>query len=770
MIGPGSPNALLLAQAGDPLDELGIIKNALRFNSPDAPYLWRSIAAGANRKKGALSVWLHPTKIVSASISNNQNMHVFMSHNGTNVAGSGMTAYSRIAFVGDDTNALNRLQLHSSGSAGEAFTSNGFYRDPNSPGHLYLRWDTTVQMLECYWNGVEISYASKTLPTLNADTMIGVAAGIMLLGAFTTADPRHFDGYMAWPTVLLGNAPAVTSFGQSHPRTGQWRPKKFSGAYGAYDSFLDFSDGSAATSSALGKDRSGNNDWTPVNVSVVDGNGKDWLPSTPTNNICTLNLLASGGQAISNGALTASSGSTNTATHGTFKIGNDDLPIYFEVESTVTTNAATAIGFGVVGEAVSPWANYQISGVQFIAGFYASNFQYIMRDNATNFQVVAAAVPAGTKFQCAIKGNKVWIGKAGVYWDSAGGTTGNPETEANPTITIDANVRRHAYLHVANNTAHINFGQRPFDYTPPSWAVLPGTKKLPIKPAGPMKSSDAFVAVTAAGASIQSTLAAARTGWSGYIDIIKRYDAGEGWRWIFSDDPTNFLDSSGTAAKAAVPSFAGSAYVGYSMKVSPANGVATGVINHVDVVADGLGKTKKVVMLRAEAGGNWFVYHPDLTAGKLLYLNSSAAETTDATISAITSSGFTVAAALATGAYRWIALADTEGILRIGNWIGNSSADGAFDNEYMVPELVITKTPTNASTSWFVLDGVRETTNPRSSTLFANSTGGNTTGYLRDHVSSGLKWRWGGGDPNTNGAKNIYIAFGKAPFRYANAR
>jgi hypothetical protein len=69
-----------------------------------------------------------------------------------------------------------------------------------------------------------------------------------------------------------------------------------------------------------------------------------------------------------------------------------------------------------------------------------------------------------------------------------------------------------------------------------------------------------------------------------------------------------------------------------------------------------------------------------------------------------------------------------------------------------------------------VLDGVRETTNPRSSTLFANSTGGNTTGYLRDHVSSGLKWRWGGGDPNTNGAKNIYIAFGKAPFRYANAR
>ena len=54
MIVPGSPNALLLANAGDPLDELGVVKNSVRLNSADAAHFTRAVTVTANTTKFTL--------------------------------------------------------------------------------------------------------------------------------------------------------------------------------------------------------------------------------------------------------------------------------------------------------------------------------------------------------------------------------------------------------------------------------------------------------------------------------------------------------------------------------------------------------------------------------------------------------------------------------------------------------------------------------------------------------------------------------------------
>lgn len=754
----GCPHPMMMA-AGGHWDSHYKIEHSLRFRSPAAPYMWRAVGAGVNRKTGFLSLWAKPSMIVAPVISANNNMHLFICHNGSNVAGSGITAYSRLALVGDGTNGQNRLQLHSAGSAGEAFASNNLFRDLNAHGHLYMRWDSTIPMLECYWNGVEISYASRTLPTLNADTMIGLAGAIMALGMYTTADPRHFDGYLSEPRIGFGVAPDVTEFGRICPEKGHWEPISYSGNYGAQGSYLDFSDGSAATSATLGKDRSGNNnDWTPSGVSVAAGAACDWMSDTPTNRYCTLNSLAyrygANHSTETDGLLTCAGSQPGAAT---YSYGSMPFSTGKFVAEAIVGNASGSFMLGVCNPSDdSQLAAYINSGQKVVGGTvsaYGAAF--------TTGDVIAIEADADAKTIEFFK------------------QTGGAGSFVSQGLFSIASLKFPLVFHCQmDNTAkfHWTFGQRAMAHTASAGFKTLCAANEP-EPAIARRKS-AFVAVADTGANIAATLASARAGWADYIEIFKRRDSAEGWRWRFASDLGNYLDSSSTAEKAVFPALTGTSYVGYALKVSAQNGVATGTFAHVngvaDTINDGLGTARKAIILRRESvgGGDWAFYHPDLTAGKLLFLNLGDAEATNATISGVTSAAFIAAAALPSGTYRWISIAELSGLIGLGRHVGNYSTDGPMDCSDHSPALVLIKNKSRSACTWILHDSVRSPFNPSNNTIYPNNNSQENASPNEtiDMLSSGFKLRNISSDINyTAPDEYVYLSIGQSS-RYANAR
>lgn len=105
------------------------------------------------------------------------------------------------------------------------------------------------------------------------DRIIG--AGNSNYGDFDLAEFHSLDGV----TSVVDSS----DFATTDPDTGRVVPIEYTGSYGTDGFYLDFSDNSAATSAAIGADRSGNgNDWTPNNISVTAGVNNDSFVDTPT--------------------------------------------------------------------------------------------------------------------------------------------------------------------------------------------------------------------------------------------------------------------------------------------------------------------------------------------------------------------------------------------------------------------------------------------------------------------------------------------------------
>lgn len=801
---PAGPHPLMMCGDGDPLDEFGKIARSVRLRR----------SAGANLSRtfpgpGSLTTWTFRVCCKRADLVN----------------------YLRIFGIGNDSNSVSQHSMTFYGGSGEvqfiltnagaaavaAVETNAFKRDPAAHCDLQFTWDTTnptaSERLRVYCDGVRQTVKSTTYPAQNTAGLINTAA-LHRIGALSASTSYWFDGYLSHVAFIDGQALEPSAFGQTHPRTGQWRPKSKAAiraavaagggarnGWGANGFFLPFDDVTSLTT--LGYDRSqsdtdttGNN-WTANNISLTAGATYDSMLDTPTNNFPTMNPVESGANRdYFEGALGVQ---PNSSTLGAWcAFGATQLirsgKWYWEVE--VRHPIGDSYGFtGVITpdqlitgnhggasltgsrqyaksiSSVSPGTGLWSNGVSSASGTYPDGFAY-----ASPYPVLQVAFDADN--------GELYFGRDGVWYAGS-----NPAARTAPAFSgIPAGhylPYADLYSASARRTATVfNFGQRPFTYSPPAGFKALCTKNLPINPAGPMKSSSAFVAVTDTGANIVSALAAAAP-WSDWIRIIKRRDASEGWRWIFSDDPTNYLDTSTPNAKAALPAFAGSSYVGYALKVSAANGVATGTFVHANgvasVISDGLSNARKMVILHRESagGGNFFVYHPDLTAGKLMYLDQKTAETTDASIGSVSASGFTAAAALPSGTYRYISIAETADFIKLWRSTGNGvSGDGRFVTTGFPPAFDLYKRADVAG-PWSMHDSVRSA-NVNVIELQLNSTQAENGGTdpdpaAIDLVSSGTKVRTTMTDTNaaySNASGGSYVGFSIAafPFRYSNAR
>jgi hypothetical protein len=175
-----------------------------------------------------------------------------------------------------------------------------------------------------------------------------------------------------------------------------------------------------------------------------------------------------------------------------------------------------------------------------------------------------------------------------------------------------------------------------------------------------------------------------------------------------------------------------------------------------------LGTVGMVAVKRTDSTGSWYVWHKNLTAGKLLYLEQTAAE---ATLGHITVSGTTltlVNGTIADGTYvvyAWAHDADTtNGIIQCGSYTGNSSSQTI--NIGFEPQFILARNITNLG-NWQINDVMRGQSHSEIKLLKPNTTESEASGtsYLWKPTPTGWEFPSAGDATfNTSGNTYIYIA------------
>jgi hypothetical protein len=241
------------------------------------------------------------------------------------------------------------------------------------------------------------------------------------------------------------------------------------------------------------------------------------------------------------------------------------------------------------------------------------------------------------------------------------------------------------------------------------------------------------------------------------------------WAWKAGDSNVTNNDGSVTGTVRANQT-AGFSIVGF----------ATGAAGQ-KTVGHGLGKTPRFIIMRARENTsyNWSIYHAsviDTTSKFFRFTNENIQTSSTIWGSALPTSsvfGFTsdngVEANKNAIAYCW---AEIEGFSKFGSYVGNGDTNGPFIYTGFRPAFIMIK-GVGDSRSWLMLDVRRETYNPVSNYLQANSgleengSGGFT--WL-DITANGFKQRNTGSWHNSSGVTYAYAAFAESPFKHARAR
>jgi hypothetical protein len=252
----------------DTITQSYIPSKSLRFRRSNSAYLSRTPFVTGSRRAWTFSGW-----IKRGSLGTTQYIHS---------AFNASTNECAIRFNTDDT---LEIEQYTSPSYNYRLLTKQVFRDTGGWFHLVVAVDTT-QLLESsrirvFINGLEIrDFTTSIYPTRNYDTNFNLTSYTNQIGAWNTT--AFFDGLMANVYFVDGESLLPSSFGEINFLTGVWRFKEYSGSYGTNGFYLNFIDNSAANSSAIGKDYSGNyNSFTPTNISLLVGSTYDNMLDTP---------------------------------------------------------------------------------------------------------------------------------------------------------------------------------------------------------------------------------------------------------------------------------------------------------------------------------------------------------------------------------------------------------------------------------------------------------------------------------------------------------
>jgi hypothetical protein len=601
---------------------------------------------------------------------------------------------------------------------------------------------------------------------------------------------------MAEVNFVDGQALTATSFG-TFDANGYWIPQAYTGTYGTNGFYLDFKD-----SANIGNDAStgGTNDWTSTNFNVTTtGATYDWMIDVPT--MYNDGAYGRGNYAVWSKADTNSSGTTiwNAG------ISNNDAGTDVQLRSTIAVSsgkwyyewtfqsAGAAAAYSHMGVATSDSAliaNY-LGSTSTSWSIWVSNGN--KRNNASSV-AYGSGVTANDVIMCAfdVDAGKIWWGKNGTWFATGDPAAGTNAAFTNLTGTIAASC-------TPRDISHVNFGQRPFSYTPPTgykalntYNVTEVTTDLEkpdlvwIKSRSAAGSHYLFDSVRGVTKSVSTDSTAAEATDVNSLQLFDKngFQLGSSsnvntsgttyaaWAWK-ANGSTTVTNTSGTITS----QVSAGVSQGFSIVTYTGNGTAGATVGH------GLGVAPKMVIVKPRnQTNNWMVYSSELGATKYLGLDSTTAATALLTAwnnTAPTSSTFSLGSSNGTNqntaTFVAYCFSEVDGYSKFGSYTNNASSDGPFVYLGFRPAFVMIKYTTAGASDWMIFDTARDTYNASQSYLRANSTAIEATKTWIDFLSNGFKVRNTDGTTaslnfTTGTGTFIFAAFAESPFKYSLAR
>ena len=419
----------------------------------------------------------------------------------------------------------------------------------------------------------------------------------------------------------------------------------------------------------------------------------------------------------------------------------------------------------------------------------------------------------------------IWFSKNGTWQNSATTgeiTAGTTTNAAYSSIDMSDYWYPHAHLGYTGDFCIANFGQSPFDYTPPTGYSALATQNLPAPTIADGSQYFNTVLYTGNGTAIGSG-GNAITGvgfqpdlvWikdrdisSGHIltdsvrgatnDLRSHLTAAEntgGTEFLASFDADGFTVGSNANVntntddivawcwKAGGAAVSNTDYaVTSSVSANDTNGfaivsftadgvnnkVGTGFSNDGNPLAMAIGKNRS-------SAEDWFVSHSSagngLNFAYHMHLNATAATSGSGpymfgTQSSSLTDRLTVAGTAQTSTddfivYLWKQI---EGFSKFGSYTGNGSADGPFVYTGFRPAFILIKSTNNVA-NWLLFDTKRDTYNVSGKFLIPNLANAEGSGSIFDILSNGFKFRAVSSSYNGSGGEYIYAAFAEHPFQ-----
>ncbi|NBW12404.1 MAG: hypothetical protein EBR82_30665 [Caulobacteraceae bacterium] len=238
------------------------------------------------------------------------------------------------------------------------------------------------------------------------------------------------------------------------------------------------------------------------------------------------------------------------------------------------------------------------------------------------------------------------------------------------------------------------------------------------------------------------------------------------WNWLGAN--TTVSNTSGTISS----TVSANTTAGFSIVSYTGNGSNGATIGH------GLGVSPKMVIVKSRSNtGDWAVYHASLTAGNMVFLNTTGASGTisgfdNGGINPVSSTTFTTAQGgvsqnnVNTSGRTYIAycFAEIRGYSKFASYTGNGSTDGPFIYTGFTPAFIMCKKYSSTG-AWVIQDNKRAYSfNVHAADLNPNYSEAEESNGSVDLLSNGFKMRNTDGDNNASGQTYIYMAFAENPF------
>jgi hypothetical protein len=781
------------------------INNSVRLRNSATAYFSKTFSANPTTRTICHWHWI----VKRGKLGSDQRM--FSGYSGT----SGDSAF--LNFKSDDT-----FQFNVGGSNGTLVTT-AVFRDPSAWYIFDLAFDSTQATASNrakFWvNGVLQTWAGGTV-TLNSVTEFALANANNRVGSNWDSS-LTFDGYMAEAYFIDGQALTPSSFGETDTTTGSWKPKAYTGTFGTNGFYLKFSDiaTTSGSNAGLGKDFSGNaNYWTTNNISVTAGTTYDAMIDSPT--------------------LTSATVANYAVMNPLWKDPSFSAPTFSEANLKVTSSSG---GFPIstIGMSSGKW-------------YWETTVNNVANNTNNNISITTAPFNSGTYYRAYAPTGEYYDGSGYIAYGATytnGDIIGVALDMDNQTLTFYKNgtsqgqktsigltgqlMFASVYQDTTSCSFTLNFGQRPFSYTPPSGFVRLNTYNLPdstIK-----KGSNSFGVLTYTGNGSTSVTRSdtnavnftpdfvwikerSGTDYHNLFDI-NRVVSGDHKR-IYCNDTTaeesstyfgttnlnGFVNGGFTTGDGGNTNTNGDTYVAWCWDAngSPVSNTSGTITSNVSVnttagfsivtytgngtagatVGHGLGVAPKMFIVKNRVQGtygNWTVWHTTLTGSQYLALNATTAIESNnnrwngtvptSTVFSLGADSFgnTNKSGDTYVAYCW---SEISGFSKFGSYTGNGSADGTFVYTGFRPRFLIWKR-TDSTSNWWIIDTARVPYNTSSYLLFANlpNVEYQGGGFDYDILSNGFKFRNGdAAGYNASGASYIYMAFAENPFKNSNAR